>query len=68
MGYQRKYGVNQKMAERLGQLLEAERKLTARWYSKMSGEEPWFVGERERLSGIMDSIAADIDTLIYSTK
>ena len=65
MGKQAKYGVDQKTAERIGQLLEAERKLTARWYLKMSGAEPWFPGERDRLNGTLESIAADIDALIF---
>ena len=50
--------------EELERLLKIERNLTARWYTRISGEIPWTDGERERLAATMDAATMEVDHAI----
>jgi len=49
--------------EALEAALLDERKLTARWYQRISGTVAWEPGERERLYALMESQADIVDRL-----
>ena len=42
-------------------LLSREKRLTAEWYARMSGEKPWMDGERETLDASMARLEIQID-------
>lgn len=48
----------------LHSLLHAERKNTALWYSKISGQVPWMPGERESVQAKFEAMCVKIDQLI----
>ena len=50
--------------ELLESLLRQERKITARWYERISGQAPWKDGERELLNQMQDDMALQVDHLI----
>jgi len=50
----------QKQNEELNIAIREEQKLTALWYSKMSGQVPWNDGERDRFQRRFDALAEQI--------
>jgi aminoglycoside/choline kinase family phosphotransferase len=44
----------------LEELLQQEKKLTAKWYARMSGEVPWMQGEKQGYDAVFASLSAKI--------
>ncbi len=44
----------------LKQLLKRERRLTERWYKRISGQVPWVEGERELIARLTAKLEAEI--------
>ena len=51
-------------SEELEKALYEEKKLTSRWYERISGNAPWGPGEREKINELMDSLSVKISRLI----
>jgi hypothetical protein len=41
-----------------------QRKLTARWYARISGQVPWEDGEREKIDAEQEAIAQEMNRVI----
>jgi len=48
----------------LEDLLQQEKKLTTKWYARMSGEVPWMEGEKAGFDMVAERLAARIDSRI----
>lgn len=59
-----KYGIaDEGKAEEFHRAVNVERRLTARWYLKISGVEAWSDGEKERLTETMEHQAMIVNSL-----
>ena len=53
--------------DELENALYEERKLTARWYERMSGQSPWEPGGKDRIYSLMEALAAKVNRLIQKS-